>query len=304
MSAPVNQRTNNFTDMLAAALNQLGPTSIGSTKLLPQFIQVKETVGESDSSPNFKDAVATGAFFISYKDANAVSLMGSPTWVAGKYGYALQFNGSTQYSTVADNPALEIAGPWTVACWVKPLALPSTTAALVIKGILDANENYHLALTSAGKVEVGFADGTTRHTATGATVLSVGTWYHLVGWYDKVNLKLYVNGNLDAIAANTSTPHTNTSTLTLAAVAGGSSYANVVLDEIRVMNAAISDGGVTTVGNSAKGMVGGLYGHAPNANFLDVFEGPLVCYLPFDENSGTPSDYSGTFTAGYSDFAA
>jgi parallel beta-helix repeat protein len=47
------------------------------------------------------------------------SLVGTPLWVAGIEGTAVQFNGSSQYIQLADNALLDFTGDFTAALWVK-----------------------------------------------------------------------------------------------------------------------------------------------------------------------------------------
>ena len=46
-------------------------------------------------------------------------LMGNPKWVDGKFGKALDLNGSTDYVEVESQPGLDITGDITVTAWIK-----------------------------------------------------------------------------------------------------------------------------------------------------------------------------------------
>src|SRR3954452_3198063 len=48
-----------------------------------------------------------------------------PTWTAGKFGSALQFNASSQYVQAPSSASLSVTGSLTVEAWVKPTAFNS-----------------------------------------------------------------------------------------------------------------------------------------------------------------------------------
>ena len=60
--------------------------------------------GSKDSSDNGYDGMFMGK--------------GNPTWVDGKFGKALDFNGSTDYVEVDSEPGLNITGNITVVAWI------------------------------------------------------------------------------------------------------------------------------------------------------------------------------------------
>jgi len=48
---------------------------------------------------------------------NDGKLIGNPKWVKGKFGEALDFNGSSDYVEVADSKSLDITGDITIVLW-------------------------------------------------------------------------------------------------------------------------------------------------------------------------------------------
>ena len=64
---------------------------------------------------------------------------------------------------------------------------------------------YMRSYTNTAGLQLGVLDSSnvTQSLLSNTTNLSTGTWYHIVGTADGVNLKIYINGNLDSSAAQT-----------------------------------------------------------------------------------------------------
>lgn len=119
-------------------------------------------------------------------------------------GKSIDFNGSTGYIYVADAAAFDLANLTNrLACgaWIRPDNVSST------RGIIARSDasavDWSLYISSAGKVvfEIVNTGGTTR-SVTGATTLTVGTTYHVLGIWDGTYLRVYVNGVLDGTSAS------------------------------------------------------------------------------------------------------
>ena len=67
------------------------------------------------------------------------------TWAAtGKYGKALQFNGSSALVTVPDAASLHLSSGMTLEAWVNPSAVNANWRDVIYKG----NDNFYLEATS------------------------------------------------------------------------------------------------------------------------------------------------------------
>jgi hypothetical protein len=121
------------------------------------------------------------------------------TWVPGKYGTALKFDGKEGCVTVSDSPALQLHEEFTLEAWVKPegelLHLP------VITKQAEGFPAYALGvgLTTAGKAEGQIGTEAKGHSdiASGAS-LAANAWSHEAVTFDGTRLRLYVNGKLVA----------------------------------------------------------------------------------------------------------
>ncbi len=220
--------------------------------------RLDETSGTSaaDSSPYNNDGTLYGGLSFSSHS------------VAGQYNRALSFNGSSHYVSVANASSLQLTNGLTLAAWIKGDAWGSGTDVdtIIRKGEANPN-NYQLSIAD-GRVSLHLNqndDGGYR----GDTILETGRWYHVAATWDGAEVKIYVNGQLDASpTARTGTIPTDTRALYLGG-RSGADYFDGALDEPRVYNYALDQNDINR-----------LYG--------------LMAHWKLDEGSGsTVSDSSG-----------
>ncbi|HVZ76263.1 MAG TPA: LamG domain-containing protein [Candidatus Paceibacterota bacterium] len=123
------------------------------------------------------------------------SVMGSPSWVAGKQGSALLLNGSSQY---VDVPITVNYPAFTVSAWFNATSLSASNSRIVANSHTDdaAEHNGFQLMFNTGGTS-GFFDvgnGSSEGRATWSQTLSTGTWYHYVGVYDGSSVYAYING--------------------------------------------------------------------------------------------------------------
>ena len=136
------------------------------------------------------------------------TLTNGPTWVSGKSGTALRFNGSNTSVTINTN-VVDTSGSFSVAAWLSLSDLTTWRSAVSQDG---ANiSGFFLQYTNPGVPTDGgkFAFSLVNSDSTGGTTIRaianfqpvVNTWYHVIGVYDSTNKqsKLYVNGALQSV---------------------------------------------------------------------------------------------------------
>ena len=176
---------------------------------------------------------------------------------------ALDFNGSSDYVTFGQAPALGLA-QFTIETWFKregpgqsastgtggiDAAIPLVTKG---RGEADGNNrdmNYFLGIdASAGVLVADFEDMDSggNHPVVGTTAIANDVWYHAAVTYDGANWKLYLNGVLDQTLAETATPrsdsiqHAGLATA-ITSIGTRQGYFDGVLDEARIWNSARSE---------------------------------------------------------------
>jgi len=165
-------------------------------------------------------------------------------WVDGKFGKALEFNGTDSFVEIEYAEDLNITEGITLGAWVIA-NLPFTT---VFKGIINAKKsNYgpYLLQSATGSVgELGIYFGGTWTYVQTKSVLVADEFHHLVATYDqKDGMKIYFDGELSGTNAGTKGPIDEN---TDEGVVVGHNYGladrwwDGVIDEVVIYNRALS----------------------------------------------------------------
>jgi uncharacterized repeat protein (TIGR01451 family)/PGF-CTERM protein len=166
------------------------------------------------------------------------------TWVEGKFGQALSFDGVNDYVEVPDSPKLSGGGnSLTVEAWVKP---ESVSTHVVIGKYRDISSKDWGINILRNKLHFQYEfKGNNYDSFYGNSNLNTNVWYHVAFVYsytDKTTI-LYLNGMNDGMRTlPTDLPDTDTP-VQIGRVGG--SYGNVnlfkgLIDEIKIYNRALS----------------------------------------------------------------
>lgn len=133
-------------------------------------------------------------------------------WVVGERGYALDFDGTNDLVIATKNPSIT-TNRLTVWAWIKPAV--TTRGDLVTiwtNGIAGSQFNLLYGLTT-GKPQFFISTGAANaNSGVGATAMTAGRWYCVAGTYDGANIRVYLDGQLQATTASAVT--LNTTSLT------------------------------------------------------------------------------------------
>lgn len=108
---------------------------------------------------------------------------------------ALDINAGTEHVTMAGMPTIT-TNRLTISAWINPDVL--TRGDIITRwnngGTSGDQFNLLYGLTS-GKPQFFISDGIgTDNSGVGSTVMSTGTWNHIVGTWDGTNIRVYLNG--------------------------------------------------------------------------------------------------------------
>jgi hypothetical protein len=171
-------------------------------------------------------------------NGNNGTLVNSPSWVAGQFGDALQFSGSTQYVSLPTNVyGLGITNQATFCAWIYPTA--SETAATIF-GDYASSEGMALRLNALASITFYIYPGNYRETVTYA--FSLNTWYFIVAEMGADGyLHIFINGT------EVGTPVTlggnignSADKLNIGATGGGGSCFAGIIDDVRIYSTALS----------------------------------------------------------------
>ncbi|OGS26047.1 MAG: hypothetical protein A2297_07580 [Elusimicrobia bacterium RIFOXYB2_FULL_48_7] len=120
-------------------------------------------------------------------------------WVDGRFGKALDFDGTSDYISILQSASLDIYDSITLEAWFKT----STQNGVILTKYSPGNNTgqeggYSIAIRS-GKVSLALAKQVYFVDYVGTNTVSTGTFHHIAGTYDGVSntLKIYLDGNLE-----------------------------------------------------------------------------------------------------------
>jgi hypothetical protein len=190
-------------------------------------------------------------------NANTGTLQLGPTWVPGKIGTGLNFDGSPTGGddkvNAGNGPAVNNLGAMTVAAWinVETVGEAGNPGRIVHKATGTAPVNGWQFCTQ-GSNQIGFAvdyDGTDLVRTSAADAITLGSWHHVVVTWDgtnnATNVLMYVDGTAVgsyAATTNASGNRVNDSgaSIYLGNEPNSTRTLDGVLDDVRVYNRVLS----------------------------------------------------------------
>ncbi|MBI5100002.1 MAG: thrombospondin type 3 repeat-containing protein [Nitrospirae bacterium] len=182
-------------------------------------------------------------------NVNHGTMVNDPAWTAGKVGSALSFDGTDDYVSIQDSPALDPQNAITIEAWIQPAVLAS--AAIVDKKP-DDNNRRQFHITSSGELHAGLGNAWW-FTATG--IIIPNQWTHTAFTYDETSsvIKAYINGNEVPLircsygsssnicnSYSGSIPDTSVPLTIGKAAASSSEYFKGFIDEVAMYNLALT----------------------------------------------------------------
>ncbi len=190
---------------------------------------------------------------------NTGQIIGGVTWVTGKYGDALQFDGSTGYVDAGNNSSTNITGSVTMAAWVK---MASAGNDQKVGGNQSGVAGGYKTSIYGMKVEFEVRDASNgahlNRSIAGGTLLTMGTWYHACGVYNAStnSIKTYVDGVLDREIDNLPVNALGSTTGDFIMgrepwTTGSVRFFDGDIDDVRVYNRALTDTEIKTLANTS-----------------------------------------------------
>jgi hypothetical protein len=162
------------------------------------------------------------------------------TWVAGKYGEALNFSGIN--NKVDCGNSLTDPAVFTLTAWINPTLGFGGHQDVIARGPGDKYGGWELKIVGSSYIEVGasFSDQWRSLSNTGA--ITAGQWKMVTGVWDGTYLSLYVDGNLVAQSTDLSayTRQLSTDRVWIGAWEGNGNFFGGIIDEVQIYNRALS----------------------------------------------------------------
>lgn len=139
----------------------------------------------------FNDSLAD-----STTNGRTLTVNGTTTYSAGKIDKALSLNGSSY----AFNSSYELpdTNHFTMSVWVKTSSTPATEVGIIAFGYYPVT-----VLMTNGKARTWWYTGSTYPQVVSTGAVNDGLWHHVATTYDGSNVRLYVDGALNATTAST-----------------------------------------------------------------------------------------------------
>lgn len=175
----------------------------------------------------------------------------------GKINSSLNFDGTDDYvdvdTSTSDN-LFDITEQGTVALWTK---INNHGSGL---GLIGKYNSYGWADTNYGIVQRGdwagetvqgaISDGTNNEWITSST-LEENVWYHIVFTFDGLQLRMYLNGQLDAQKSQNYIPKIDDDPIRIGSWGGGSGRSiDGQIDDVRIYNYALTEAQIKSLYNS------------------------------------------------------
>ena len=127
----------------------------------------------------------------------------SASWnSSGKYGSALNFDGTNSYAQIPDSPSLNITGNLTLSAWIKANSWKTNRWEGTIIGKDEwsgggsLSKGYVLRTGASGVLSftISTAGSVNWREAFTSALMSTNTWYHVAGTFNGTDLIVYING--------------------------------------------------------------------------------------------------------------
>jgi len=163
-------------------------------------------------------------------------VMGSPVVAVEPPGQGVDFAGALAYGVVQNGAAFD-AEAFTVAAWVRPRSVDGSQV-LVSRGA--ANEQFTLYFYN-GRVRMLVQHQPDKYAHANVPVPTCGVWTHYAGTYNGLEIKLFVNGKLEASAPAEGRVPKSDAPLYLGALQPGERGLGGSLEDVRFYRRALAD---------------------------------------------------------------
>jgi hypothetical protein len=187
---------------------------------------------------------------------NDGAFMGKPAWVDGKFGKALEFDGSTTSVDCGDTASMAIptGGSVTMCAWVKP-KVGSVAAWQGIMAKRTGSYSYGINLVT-GNFQIYTSGGS--GIASFAYDLPKGEWVHIAGIMSKNPTELYVNGALFGTKGAGGGVTLAANGLRIGASGTIGEVFNGIIDDVAIFNVALAAADIKNIFSRGLGMATGI----------------------------------------------
>jgi len=170
-------------------------------------------------------------------EGNDGTIYGGANWTDGKFGKALEFDGSDDYVNCGNDESLQLNESWSISLWFLVESFPDHALGVIEKNWANA-KSFAMWIHQTDKLlafDVYRSDKTRVNAHTSSNLISLDKWYHTTVVYDGTNIKLYVNGNLEATSSPGEIGKLDTANLIIGYAMSGEKFIGLI-DEVLILN--------------------------------------------------------------------
>jgi hypothetical protein len=234
-----------------------GSTDETVAKVSGNLFQVASVTDGLVTHVRFDDTTGTSATNEVGPDGTLYN-MTNADWVAGKFGNALDFDGSDDYVELPESVGSHAS--ITISTWLKPTELAWDIIASKVPSGNSGGKGWEFRYASDASLRfrLGGASGSNAEVDTAVGQFASGSWHHFVASYNKDTRigKAYLNGNmLKAENMGTRSPLGGNVKLRIANGINRNTTNRFkgLMDDFRIYNRALTDNEVGTVYGSGNG---------------------------------------------------
>jgi hypothetical protein len=150
---------------------------------------------------------------------------------------AANFDGSNDYVAIPNEALYDLAGPMSVAAWIKVNQFDNVDQAIVTKG----NNAWQLKRAGSTNRVDFYCNSLSTTTVDSSVDVNDGRWHHIVGVYTGSQLQIYVDGVLSNSVSASGTIHMNNRDVHIARSSHGASREwDGALHDVRIYGRALS----------------------------------------------------------------
>ncbi len=187
-------------------------------------------------------------------------LVGDPQWVDGKFGEALDFNGTNDYVEIPDNASLDITDNITITAWIFKRSDDIHGGTIVSKW-KQTGDVWAYVLYGLGDSGGGFRlrwDDSSQTNLEGPYQLPNDEWLHYAATYDGSIMKVFQNAKeIENIAADKKINSEDNPVWI--GNDGYQQHFSGILDEIAIFNAALDESDIMDVMNKGLASISAVY---------------------------------------------
>jgi len=154
-------------------------------------------------------------------------------------GWSNFFDGTGDYLTIADDPAFEVSGDFTVEAWFYMTNTPATFGCIVTKGASGIYQPYYFFINSSRTLLFySSSNGTSWNVA---SAVSLGTilpekWYHVAVSRSGTDMRLFLDGALITTITNGDPLFDNTRAVAVGGRSDGTEIFTGYITDVRIVN--------------------------------------------------------------------